>query len=76
MSVDEDSPRLLDELARRREERAATGDQPLRERVRDETRRTARRHAAASRHRQRTTGPAPAPPLPPFDGGGDSAGAA
>ncbi len=75
MSAHEDSPGLLDELARRREERAATGDQPLRERVRDDARRNARRSAAATRHRQRNSGPTPVPPSPPY-GGGDSAGAA
>ena len=65
MAPHEDSPNLSgDELARRRQERAAdaTGERPLRERVRDETRRSKRRHAAANRARERT-GP---PPTQPF----------
>lgn len=74
MSAHEDTPSLVeDELARRRKEReSADGDQPLRERVRDEARRTKRRLAAANRARERT---GPPPPSSPF-GGGDGAGAA
>jgi hypothetical protein len=63
MAPHEDISNLSDELARRREERAAdTGERPLRERVRDEARRTKRRNAAANRARERT-GP---PPTQPF----------
>jgi hypothetical protein len=70
----EDSPTDLDELARRRQQRATDVEQPLRERVRDEARRTKRRHAAADRARGRSSDGAPHHE-PPF-GGGDSAGAA
>jgi hypothetical protein len=73
MPSHEDSPSFTDELARRRQERNAIGgEQPLRERVRDEARRSARRHAAADRARRRAGGEAPPQPF----GGGDSAGAA
>jgi hypothetical protein len=67
MSTHEDTSSLTgDELARRREARAAsesedTAERPLRERVREEARRVARRHAAANRARQRAGGPPPQP---------------
>ena len=77
MSTQEQSPDGPDELARKRAERAsATGEPDLRERVRQEARRTARRLAAAERARRRS-GP-PLPPTPPGGGsdGGGSVGAA
>jgi hypothetical protein len=76
MRSHEDSPTGLDELARRRQQRATDVEQPLRERVRDEARRTKRRHAAADRARSRSGDGDGAPHHEPPFGGGDSAGAA
>jgi hypothetical protein len=69
---DDHTPEESDDLARKRAERASAGEPELRERVRQEARRTARRLAAAERARRRS-GP-PLPPTPP--GGGGSVGAA
>jgi hypothetical protein len=71
MSAHEDtSEPTVDELARRRQERAAeNGERPLRERVRDEARRSKRRHEAANRARERTGDPDPSQP-DPFGTGG------
>lgn len=74
MSTQEETPEELDELARKREERASVGDLELRERVREDQRRTARRMAAAERARRRS-GPPPVAP-PPDDGSGGASGAA
>jgi hypothetical protein len=71
MSTQEPTPEQSDELARKRAERATAGEPELRERVRQETRRTARRLAAAERARRRAGNPLPPPP-----GGGDGVGAA
>ncbi|HMJ03483.1 MAG TPA: hypothetical protein VK506_11105 [Conexibacter sp.] len=74
MSPPEDTPQQLDELARKRAERASAGEpEQLRERVRDEARRSARRAAAAQRARRRAGGPPPGPDLPT---GGGASGAA
>jgi len=74
MSTPDETPQELDELARKREERASAGEPAeLRERVREDARRTARRLAAAERARRRS-GP---PVVPPPDGGsGGASGAA
>jgi hypothetical protein len=73
MSPQDDTPEQFDDLARKRAERASAAEPELRERVRQEARRTARRLAAAERARRRS-GP-PLPPTPP-GGGGGSVGAA
>lgn len=75
MSTPEDTPQQdVDELARKRAERAAAGEpEQLRERVREEARRTARRVAAAERARRRAGTPPPGPNIP---GGGGASGAA
>jgi hypothetical protein len=76
MPPHEDSLGIADELARRRQQRATNSPEtPLRERVRDEARRNARRHAAADRARRRAGAGADTAP-PPFDGGGGDVGAA
>jgi len=76
MSTQEHTPDQvkLDELARKRAERDAAGEPELRERVRQEARRTQRRVAAAERARRRAG--TPLPPTPPGSGGGGSVGAA
>jgi hypothetical protein len=72
MSTPEETPQL-DELARKREERASAGEPAeLRDRVREDARRTARRIAAAERARRRS-GP---PVVPPDGGSGGASGAA
>jgi hypothetical protein len=71
MSKQEPSPEELDELARKRAERASAAEPELRERVRAEARRTARRLAAAERARRRA-----GTPLPPTPPGGGTSGAA
>jgi len=63
MSTPDDTLHSLDELARRRRERASTEEQPLRERVRDEARRNARRNAAIERARRRAGEDAPPRPF-------------
>jgi hypothetical protein len=68
MSTQEHTPDEVDELARKRAERDAAGEPELRERVRQENRRTARRLAAAERARRRAG--TPLPPTPPGGGGG------
>jgi len=75
MSTQEHTPEGPDELARKRaerDERESAGEPELRERVRQEARRTARRLAAAERARRRAG--TPLPPTPP--GGGGVSGAA
>lgn len=64
------SPQPIDELARKRAERAAAGEpQDLRERVRAEARRAARRIAAAQRARRRAASTGlPEPPGGPTSG--------
>lgn len=62
----------FDELARKRKERENAAEPELRERVRQEARRTARRLAAAERARRRAGTPLPPPP----SGGGGNVGAA
>jgi hypothetical protein len=76
MSTHEQSSdeRELDELARKRAERDSAGEPELRERVRQDARRTARRLAAAERARRRAG--TPLPPTPPGTGGGGNVGAA
>jgi hypothetical protein len=74
MSTQEQSPNELDELARKRAERDSAAEPELRERVRQETRRTARRLAAAERARRRSG--TPLPPTPPDGGSGGVSGAA
>lgn len=71
MPTPDDTPEELDELARKRAERASAGELELRDRVRDDARRSARRMAAAERARRRSG--VPNPPGPP---GGGSSGAA
>jgi hypothetical protein len=73
MSTQEQSPSELDELARKRAERESAAEPELRERVRQDARRSARRMAAAERARRRSG--TPPPPTPP-DGGGGVSGAA
>lgn len=73
MSTQEHTPNQADELARKRAERESAGEPELRERVRQDARRTARRLAAAERARRRAG--TPPPPTPP-DGGGGVSGAA
>ncbi len=68
-TTQEHPPNELDELARKRAERDSAAEPELRERVRDEARRTARRLAAAERARRRAG--TPLPPMPPGDGGGN-----
>ena len=63
-----DQQQQLDELARKRAERDSAAEPELRERVRQETRRTARRLAAAERARRRAG--TPLPPTPPGGGVG------
>ncbi|HKG04356.1 MAG TPA: hypothetical protein VKB03_14360 [Conexibacter sp.] len=74
MSTQEHMSNETDELARKRAERDSAAEPELRERVRQEARRTARRLAAAERARRRSGTPLPPPP----DGGsgGDVSGAA
>lgn len=78
MSTHEHTPQQaddVDELARKRAERESAGEPELRERVRQDARRTARRMAAAERARRRAgTPPPPTPGGPPA--GGDGVGAA
>jgi hypothetical protein len=71
-SHDEREPEGLDELSRKRAEHESASEPELRERVRQEQRRTARRLAAAERARRRAG--TPLPPTPP-DGGGVSGAA-
>jgi len=73
MSTQEPTPEDVDELARKRAEREAAGEPELRERVRQDARRTQRRLAAAERARRRAG--TPLPPTSP-GGGGGSVGAA
>jgi hypothetical protein len=61
----------LDELARKRAERDSAGEMELRERVREDQRRTARRMAAAERARRRAG--SAIPPQQPPDGGSSGA---
>ncbi|HEU4700866.1 MAG TPA: hypothetical protein VFS37_00175 [Conexibacter sp.] len=74
MSTQEHTQDQFDELARKRAEREAAGEPELRERVRQDARRTQRRLAAAERARRRAG--TPLPPTPPGSGGGGSVGAA
>jgi len=69
MSTQEHTPDQFDELARKRAERDAAGEPELRERVRQDARRTQRRLAAAERARRRA-----GTPLPPTSPGGGSGG--
>jgi len=74
MSTQEHTPEQVDELARKRAERESAEEPELRERVRQDARRTQRRLAAAERARRRAG--TPLPPTPPGSGGGGSVGAA
>ncbi|HEX7292376.1 MAG TPA: hypothetical protein VF250_14750 [Conexibacter sp.] len=74
MSTHEHTPDDVDELARKRAERDAAGEPELRERVRQDQRRSARRMAAAERARRRAG--TPLPPTPPGGGNGGVGGAA
>jgi hypothetical protein len=74
MSTQEPTPEQIDELARKRAERESLGEPELRERVRQDARRTARRLAAAERARRRAG--TSLPPTPPGGNGGGGVGAA
>lgn len=76
MSTPEDTQQQeqLDELARKRAERASAGEpEDLRDRVREDARRSARRMAAAERARRRAAATIPGPDLPPMGGGSSGA---
>jgi len=75
MSTQEHMTNEVDELARKRAERESAAEPELRERVRQETRRTARRLAAAERARRRSGTPLPPPPDDGSGGGGISGAA-